>query len=76
MTATARPATGDLGDTMWPTRRTQPEDVFLAWLLSQPSEIDLAQAARREIARLDRAAPLGAGPKRLRQLMIELVEAA
>ena len=76
MSTTARPATAEPGNAMWPTRRTRPEDVFLAWLLSLPSEADIAQAARREIARLDRAAPLDAGPKRLRQLMIELVETA
>lgn len=53
-----------------------PEDVFLAWLLALPEGMDLAQAARREIARLDAAAPLGPGPARLRGLFIEAATAA
>ena len=76
MTASARPSIAERGGHVWPSRRTRPEDVFLAWLLTLPSGADVAQAARREIARLDRAAPLDAGPERLRQLMMELVEAA
>lgn len=50
-----------------------PEDVFLAWLLSLPDDADVAAAARLEIARLDRKAPLSAGPLRLRQLMEQAV---
>lgn len=60
----------------WPAAQTRPEDVFLAWLLALPENADTAAAARREIARLDRAAPLGAGPERLRTLMVELARTA
>lgn len=60
----------------WPTAQTKPEDVFLAWLLGLPDGTDPAQAARAEIARLDRAAPLAAGPRRLRELMAELARVA
>ena len=56
----------------WPSARTSPEDVFLVWLLGLPDGTDPARAARAEIARLDRAAPLAAGPRRLRELMVEL----
>lgn len=59
----------------WPAPQTRPEDVFLAWLLALPDGADAAEAARREIARLDRAAPLAPGLERLRQLMIELARA-
>lgn len=67
---------GLIGPGARPTGSIRPEDVFLAWLLALPGNADIADAARREIARLDRAEPLQSGPRRLRQLMIELVEAA
>ena len=50
---------------------TSPEDVFLFWLLLLPEGTDIAEAARDEIARLDRAAPLPPGPARLRELMAQ-----
>lgn len=56
----------------WPSSQTCPEDVFLAWLLGLPEGTDPAQAALVEIERIDRAAPRGAGPQRLRELMAEL----
>jgi len=56
----------------WPSSRTSPEDVFLVWLLGLPDGTDPARAALAEIDRLDRAAPLAAGPRRLRELMAEL----
>lgn len=56
----------------WPSARTSPEDVFLIWLLGLPEGADPAEAALAEIARLDAAAPLAAGPRRLRELMMEL----
>ena len=57
-----------------PSARTSPEDVFLLWLLQLPEGVDVAEAARIEIARLDRAAPLSPGPARLRELMAEAAE--
>ncbi len=58
-----------------PSTQTSPEDVFLLWLLQLPERADVAEAARSEIARLDRAAPLSPGPARLRELMAEAAEA-
>lgn len=69
------PAESSRPDARWPSAQARPEDVFLAWLLALPDDADTAEAARREIARLDRATPLGAGPERLRALMIELAQA-
>lgn len=53
----------------WPSAQASPEDVFLIWLLRLPDGADVAEAARAEIARLDRAAPLAPGPLRLRGLL-------
>lgn len=47
--ATERPAG------RWPSPRTEPEDVFLVWLLGLPEGADPAEAARIEIARIDAA---------------------
>lgn len=55
--------------------RQKAEDVFLAWLLHLPDGTDLAEAARREIDRLDEAAPLPHEPRRLRSLFVEAVQA-
>lgn len=74
-TSAARAATAADPSRRWPAPQTRPEDVFLAWLLALPDGADTTEAARREIARLDRAAPLAPGPERLRQLMIELARA-
>ncbi|MGE6786638.1 hypothetical protein ACQKGL_29425 [Ensifer adhaerens] len=51
--------------------QVSPEDVFLAWLLAQPLNGDIAGHARLEIERLDQAAPLGPGPARLRALFVQ-----
>ena len=58
----------------WPLAQARPEDVFLLWLLQLPEGADIAEAARKEIVRLDGAAPLAPGPARLRELMAEAVE--
>lgn len=55
--------------------QVSPEDVFLLWLLRLPEGADIVEAARDEIARLDRLAPLPPGPARLRALMAEAAEA-
>lgn len=54
----------------WPSPKTQPEDVFLAWLLELPHGADVKAAAEREVARLNRAS---ASPaiRRLLELMRE-----
>ena len=53
----------------------QPEDVFLAWRLWLPEGTDVAAAARREVARLERHTPLRPELKRLRDLFLEAIEA-
>lgn len=60
----------------WPSSQASPEDVFLVWLMGLPADADVAAAARAEVARLDRAAPLRPGPARLRELMLEAAKAA
>ena len=47
-----------------------PEDVFIAWLLWLPDDVDLPEAALQEVARLDRRAALPPGAKRLRDLLL------
>lgn len=49
----------------WPSPRTEPEDVFLVWLLGLPEGADPAEAARVEIARIDAA---GLAQEKLRRL--------
>lgn len=56
--ATSTQATGPAGATerpagRWPSPRTEPEDVFIVWLLGLPEGADPAEAARTEIARID-----------------------
>ena len=51
--------------------RLAPEDVFLVWLLDLPDGADLAAAARREIARIDRSTVRTANVARLRDLFVE-----
>ncbi|MCO5146759.1 MAG: hypothetical protein M9895_11360 [Aquamicrobium sp.] len=60
--ATERPAG------QWPSPRTQPEDVFLVWLLGLPEGTDPAEAARIEIARIDAAELADGRLHRLRAL--------
>ena len=55
-------------------REASPESIYLAWLLHLPEGTDTRSAARREIARLDRAVETGLSDRRterLRALMIE-----
>src|SRR3546814_20121905 len=49
----------------------RPEDVFLAWLCSLPEGADIAAAARRAVARIERRAPLRPELQRLRDLFLE-----
>lgn len=49
-------------------RLPQPEEVFLAWLLSVPGDADLLAAADAEIMRLGRYAGSHPGPARLLDL--------
>ena len=58
----------------WPSPRTRPEDVFLLWLLQLPEGTDVAEAARKEIIRMDRNPPLSPKAARLRELMAEATE--
>ena len=50
-----------------------PEDVFLAWTLHLPAGADIATLARREIARIERKAPLRPELARLRDLFLEAI---
>lgn len=59
----------------WPCAATSPEGVFLAWVLGLADDEDARQAARREVARLDRTMAAAApDPRilRLRELMLEV----
>ena len=47
-----------------------PEEIFLAWLLSLPDEVDASSAALVEVARLDRVRLHSAPGKRLRELFV------
>lgn len=68
--ATSMQAAGAAGNPArrWPSTRTEPEDVFLVWLLGLPDGTDPAEAARREIARIDAAGPADGRLHRLRAL--------
>lgn len=50
----------------------QPEEVFMAWLIAQPDGSDLPSAVCAEIRRLDGYRGPHPGPRRLRELFIEL----
>ena len=54
---------------------TAPEDVFMRWLLSRPQGSDIAEAARREVARLESPASQHEGARRLHELFRALIEA-
>ena len=59
----------------WPCAATSPEGVFLAWVLGLSDDDDACQAARREVARLDRRVAAGTSDPRiirLRELMLEV----
>jgi hypothetical protein len=53
-----------------------PEEVFLAWLLSLPSDVDVTDAAAAEVVRLDRAQLRSRRGKRLRELFMAAAECA
>ncbi|SFU12913.1 hypothetical protein [Mesorhizobium sp. YR577] len=53
-----------------------PEEIFLSWLLWLPQGSDIRTAAAREVARLDRRAPLPDDLRRLRALLITAAEGA
>lgn len=50
----------------------QPEDILLAWLAAQPEAGDLQAAVEIEIRRLTSYRGPHPGPRRLRQLFVEL----
>src|SRR3546814_20177958 len=52
----------------------RPEDVFLAWLCSLTEGADIAAAARREVACIERLAPLRPAVQRLRALFPQATE--
>jgi hypothetical protein len=49
-----------------------PEDVLLSWLMWLPEGTDHAQAARKEIAKLETKGPLPQNLQRLRDLLLEI----
>ena len=51
------------------------EEVFFAWLVRLPHDADIAGAARREIARIDRHYPSSPALLRLRALFMEAADA-
>ncbi len=53
-----------------------PEEVFADWLLSVPHGACLEEAARREIARIDRRGLSHPGVRRLRVLLVSVAGAA
>ena len=60
----------------WPSPRTRPEDIFLAWLIALPDNADPVDAARIEIARIDRTGLANDNLSRLRALFAELAQTA
>ena len=48
-----------------------PEDVFLAWALSLPMDVDIAAAAQQELTRLDATEHSSKPVRRLRALLVE-----
>lgn len=52
-------------------RRDTSEDMFLAWFLKLPDSANVADAARIEIARIDRAASPSDEVARLRSLLYQ-----
>jgi len=47
-----------------------PEEVFVDWLMSVPHDADLAAAARKQIALIDRRMPFHPGVQCLRMLLV------
>ncbi len=52
-----------------------PESIILAWGLWLPDGTDIAAAARREVARIERKAPLCPNLVQLRNLFLETIAA-
>jgi len=52
-------------------RHWRSEDVFLAWLFSLPESIDVGEAARAEIARIDTVALPSERVARLRTMLVQ-----
>ncbi|WAX95484.1 hypothetical protein N7E70_000950 [Aminobacter sp. NyZ550] len=50
----------------------EPEQVFLAWLVAQPEGGNLHEAASRQATRLAEYGGRHPGPRRLRQLFLDL----
>lgn len=50
----------------------QPEEVLMAWLMTQPDGSDLTAAVNMEIRRLEGYSGPHPGPNRLKELFIEL----
>ncbi|MBT1158185.1 hypothetical protein J1C56_21530 [Aminobacter anthyllidis] len=50
----------------------EPEQVFLAWLIAQPEDGNLREAASRQASRLAEYAGVHPGPRQLRQLFLDL----
>lgn len=50
-----------------------PEQVFMMWLVEQPADASLLEAAAREAARLEAYAGSHPGPRRLRSMFTALV---
>jgi hypothetical protein len=50
----------------------EPEQVFLAWLIAQPEDGNLREAAARQANRLAEYAGGHPGPRHLRQLFLDL----
>lgn len=65
MPSPARPA-------LVPRRQPEPEEVFLAWLMWLPADIDRRKAAAREVSRIDASEAKGEGPTKLRALFADL----
>jgi hypothetical protein len=53
-----------------------PEEVFFAWLLNLPDDVDPSVAAAKEIARLDGYKPRSADAQKLRELFQSAVDCA
>jgi hypothetical protein len=53
-----------------------PEEIFLAWLLSLPDDVDATDAAAEEIARLDRDQLRSPEATRLRELFVVAAKCA
>jgi hypothetical protein len=53
-----------------------PEEIFLAWLLDLPNNVDVSDAATAQVVRLDQARVRSRRGKRLRELFVAAAECA